>query len=274
MDPLCGIDGSRPSPPRSRKMARRDSSISLEEGPVPVERHTPQTHHSGDKGVFDSAKPPLLLIRPHELQTPTTIREVSPEDGCPLLPSEPSLPSSPTVTAPMDVFLGYEDSHEKMRAGGVTPVKAAAQVKQLSSEPATSSLGAFSWQHPSDDEDVDPSQSDEARLRNHDTMPRTPVLQPVAGRAMTDSSYVMVDLIPCELIEPEDDPSMYDVNIPTMPPSKTLKHLEASDGIDGSGTQRQYRSGRRHDPVLARVRGRTRQRKLKKDLKEKREKKP
>ncbi|KAM6537917.1 hypothetical protein FALCPG4_003815 [Fusarium falciforme] len=272
MDPLCGIDGSRPSPPRSRKMARRDSSISLEEGPVPVERHSPQTHHSKDKGVFDSAKPPLLLFRPHELHTPTTIREASPEDGCPLLPSEPSLPSSPTVTAPMDVFLGYEDSHEKMRVGGVAPVKAAAQV-ELRSEPAASSLGTSSWQHPSDD-DVDPPLSDEARPGGHDKMPRTPVLQPVAGRAMTESSYVMVDtMIPCGPIEP-DDPSMIDVNIAGMSPFKALEHLEASNGIDGSGTRRRFRRGRRHDLVPARVRGRTRVRKLKKDVKEKGEKKP
>lgn len=195
-----------------------------------VVRHSPQARQYKDKGVFDSAKPPLLLIRPHELQTPTTIREASPEDGCPLLPSDPSLPSSPTVTAPMDVFLGYEDSHEKMRVGGVAPVKAAAQVKQLTSEPAALSLGTSSWQHPSDD-DVDPSLSDEARLGGHD-MPRTPVLQPVGGRAMTDSSYAMVDLISCEPIEPEDDPSLYYVNIPSIPPS---------NGIDGSGTRRQYR---------------------------------
>lgn len=204
-----------------------------------VARHSPQTHHSGDKGAFDSAKSPLPLLRPHELQTPTTIREASPEDGCPLLPSEPSLPSSPTVTAPMDVFLGYEDSHEKMRVGGAAPVKAAGQVKQLTSEPAASSLGTSSWQHPSDD-DVDPSLSDEARPGGHDKMPRTPVLQPVAGRAMTDSSYVMVGLIPCEPIEP-DDPSMLDANIASMSPLKAVEHLEASDGIDGSGTRRQFR---------------------------------
>lgn len=208
---------------------------------VDVARHSPQTHHSKDKGVFDSAKSPLPLLRPHELQTPTTIREASPEDGCPLLPSEPSIPSSPTVTAPMDVFLVYEDDHEKMRAGGVAPVKAA-QVKQLRSEPAASSLGTSSWQHPSDD-DVDPSLSDEARLRNHDKMPRTPVLQPIAGRAMTESSsYVMVGMIPCGPIEPEDDPSeMLDASISGMPPSRTPEHMEASNGIDGSGTRRQFR---------------------------------
>lgn len=202
-----------------------------------VGRHSPQTHHSGDKGVFDSAKPPLLLFRPHELHTPTTIREASPEDGCPLLPSEPSLPSSPTVTAPMDVFLGYEDSHEKMRVGGVAPVKAAAQVEQLRSEPAASSLGTSSWQHPSDD-DVDPPLSDEARPGGHDKIPRTPVLQPVAGRAMTESSYVMVDTI--GPIEP-DDPSTIDANIPGISPFKDIEHLEASNGIDGSGTRRQFR---------------------------------
>ncbi|UPK98912.1 hypothetical protein LCI18_009847 [Fusarium solani-melongenae] len=263
MDPLCGIDGSRPSPPRSRKMARRDSSISLEDGPVPVKRHSPQTHHSGDKGTFDSAKSPLPLLRPQELQTPTTIREASPEDGCPLLPSEPSLPSSPTVTAPLDVFLRYEDSHEKMRVGGVAPVKTAAQVKQLTSESAASSLGTSSWQRPSDDDD--PSLSDEARLGRHDKMPRTPVLQPVAGRAMTESSYVMVDLIPCDSIEP-DDPSILDANIPSMSPLEAVEHLEASNGIDGSGTRRQFRQ-LRSGP--ARVRGRPRQRKSKKDLKEK-----
>ncbi|EEU48245.1 uncharacterized protein NECHADRAFT_75625 [Fusarium vanettenii 77-13-4] len=230
MDPLCGIDGSRPSPPRSRKMARRDSSISLEEGPVPVERHSPQTHHSKDKGVFDSAKSPLPLLRPHELQTPTTIREASPEDGCPLLPSEPSIPSSPTVTAPMDVFLVYEDDHEKMRAGGVAPAKAA-QVKQLRSEPAASSLGTSSWQHPSDD-DVDPSLSDEAQLSDHDKMPRTPVLQPIAGRAMTESSsYVMVGMIPSEPIEAEDDPS--EMPDPSIQTTSTSEALGTSNGIDG-----------------------------------------
>ena len=203
-----------------------------------IRQHTPQTHHSKDNGVFDSAKSPLHLLRPHELHTPTTIRETSPEDGCPLLPSEPSIPSSPTVTAPMDVFLVYEDDHEKMRAGGVAPIKAA-QVKQLRSEPAASSLGTSSWQHPSDD-GVDPSLSDEARLGDHDKMPRTPVLQPVTGRAMTESSsYVMIPLGP---IEPEDDPSeILDASISDMPPSKALEHIQASNGIDGSGTRRRFR---------------------------------
>ncbi|KAI8685087.1 hypothetical protein NCS57_00176700 [Fusarium keratoplasticum] len=262
MDPLCGIDGSRPSPPRSRKMARRDSSISLEEGPVPVERHSPQTHHSKDKGAFDSAKSPLPLLRPHELQTPTTIREASPEDGCPLLPSEPSLPSSPMVTAPMDVFLGYEDSHEKMRVGGVAPAKTAAQVKQLRSEPAASSLGTSSWQHPSDD-DVDPSLSDEARPGGHGKAPQTPVLQPIAGRAMTESSSY--DMIPSEPLEAEDDPLEM--------PDPSIQIMCTSNGIDGGGIRRQFRSGRRHDsaPGIWRV---VRVRKSKKDLKEKRGKKP
>ncbi|KAL2675613.1 hypothetical protein Neosp_011803 [[Neocosmospora] mangrovei] len=266
MDPLCGIDGSRPSPPRSRKMARRDSSISLEEGPVPVERqHTPQTHHSKDNGVFDSAKSPLHLLRPHELHTPTTIREASPEDGCPLLPSEPSIPSSPTVTAPMDVFLVYEDDHEKMRAGGVSPVEAA-QVEQLKSEPVASSLGTSSWHHPSDD-DVDPSLSDEARLRNHDKMPRTPVLQPVTGRAMTESSsYVMVDMIPLGPLEAEDDPS--EMHGPSIQTTSTSEALGTSNGIDG-GIRR---SGRRHDSAPGIWRA-ARVRKLKKDLKDKRGKK-
>lgn len=198
-------------------------------------RHTPQTRHSKNKDVFDPKKPPLLLFRPHELQTPTTIREASPEDGCPLLPSEPSLPSSPTVTAPMDVFLGYEDSHEKMRAGGVAPMKAAAQVN---SELAASSLGTSSWQHPSDDEDVDQSPSDEARLRHHSKAPPTPVLKPVTGGAMTDSSYVMLDMASLGPIEVDDDPSIIDSS--SMSPSEALDQLEASNGIDG-GLQRPFR---------------------------------
>ncbi|RSM18762.1 hypothetical protein CDV31_002482 [Fusarium ambrosium] len=253
-------------------MARRDSSISLEEGPVPVERHSPQAHHSGDK-VFDSAKPPLLLIHPQELHTPTTIREESPEDGCPLLPSQPSLPSSPTVTAPMDVFLVYEDDHEKMRVGGVDPVKKAARVKQLRSEPAATSLGTSSWQHASDDEDVGLSLSDEARLHSHDKRPQTPVLQPIAGRATTESPYVMVDLIPSEPLEAEDGPlEMPGSNIQSMSPCEALEKLGTSNGIDGGDIRRQFRSGRRHDSVPGRIRGRTRVRKSRRDLKEKREK--
>ncbi|KAJ4308689.1 hypothetical protein N0V84_011955 [Fusarium piperis] len=217
-------------------MARRGSSISLEEGPVPAER---------DKGIFDSKRPPLLLFRPHELQTPTTIREASPEDGCPLLPSEPSLPSSPTVTAPMDVFLGYEDSHEKMRVGGVAPMRAAAQVKQLSSKPAVSSLGTSSWQHASDDEDVGPSSSDEARLRNHGKAPRTPVLQPTVGRAMTDSSYIMVDMIsdmiPYDPLGAEGGPTRTaGSNTSGLSPYEVLQQLGTSNGVD-SGIQRQFR---------------------------------
>ncbi|RSL63601.1 hypothetical protein CEP54_005167 [Fusarium duplospermum] len=263
MDPLCGIDGSRPSPPRSRKMVRRDSSISLEEGPVPVERHSPQAHH-----VFDSAKPPLFLLHPQELQTPTTTREESPVDGCPLLPSDPSLPSSPTVTAPMDVFLGYEDDHEKMRVGGVAPVEAA-QVKQLMSEPAASSLGTSSWQHASDDEDVGPCSSDEVRLHSYDKAPQTLVLQHISGRALTESSYAMV---PSEPIEAEDDPEMPDPSIQKMSPSEALEKLGTSNGIDGGEIRRQFRSGRRHDSVPGRIRSRTRVRKSKKDLREKREK--
>ncbi|KAM0441292.1 hypothetical protein ACHAPT_000601 [Fusarium lateritium] len=222
-------------------MARRGSSISLEEGPVPAERHSPQTQHSEDKSVYDPAKPPLLLFRPHELQTPTTIREASPEDGCPLLPSEPSLPSSPLVTAPMDVFLEYEDSHEMMRLGGVAPMKAAAQAKQLSPELAESSLASSSWQHMSDD--VDPSPSDEAVPSKHGKAPCAPVLKPTAtsqAKTESSSSYVNVDMIPVGPIEVEDNPpETPDADIPNLSLS-ARELLEASGSLD-VGVLRQYR---------------------------------
>lgn len=64
---------------------------------------------------YNPDKPPLLLFRPHELDSPYMIREASPEDGCPLLP-EHSCPSPQPTTGvlPLQAYLDRDEKHENL----------------------------------------------------------------------------------------------------------------------------------------------------------------
>ncbi|KAL6413242.1 hypothetical protein AUP68_02748 [Ilyonectria robusta] len=127
MDDSCflGIDSSRPSPPprssSSSEPSNRGSSISLEDA-----------------------------AWPQELTFTTEPREVSPEDGCPRLPSEPSTPSTPSVTNRMDVYLLEEDQHA-MRMVGLPPSTPSESASQSQPSSPKKSLGqslsdGSSWQ--------------------------------------------------------------------------------------------------------------------------------
>ncbi|KAH7001193.1 hypothetical protein EDB80DRAFT_86414 [Ilyonectria destructans] len=123
MDPsyVLGIDSSRPSPPprpsSSSEPSKRGSSISLEDAAWVSNDHHRDSPSDLTPAVHDSAKSPLLLLHPQELGFTTEPREVSPEGGCPCLPSEPSTPSTPSVTNRMDVYLREEDRHEMRMVG-------------------------------------------------------------------------------------------------------------------------------------------------------------
>ncbi|KAM5355101.1 hypothetical protein ACJ41O_001747 [Fusarium nematophilum] len=190
MDPLCGIDGSRPSPPRNGTVARRDSSISLEDGVVQGERYLfseqhivgiltcasrlpPQMRPPKGKSTYDPSKPPLPLLRPHEPQSPTKSRGVSPEDGCLLLSSEPNLSSSPpSAFSPMQAYLQREESHEKraVNLGDAPLTDAADRPRDMDPKPPSSS-----WVLLDKDRDADslPAPKDTAEK------PCTPELHPV-----------------------------------------------------------------------------------------------
>ncbi|KAF4448450.1 hypothetical protein FALBO_16801 [Fusarium albosuccineum] len=202
MDSLSGINGSRPSPPRARKMARRDSSISLEEGPaVPKERQTPQTYRvSRDRATYDPAKPPLLFLHPHELQSPSKTRGTTPEDGCPLLPSEPSVPSSPSVITPMEAYLRCDESHEmvSVRLCADVPAhmgpRATPPPKSDDALPESSSPEASSWQMIDEEEEqLNLSLFVAPETQDGEKAPCTPMLQPTLGQPVASSPTVPVD---------------------------------------------------------------------------------
>ncbi|KAF5234144.1 hypothetical protein FAUST_7795 [Fusarium austroamericanum] len=89
MDLLSGVGGCCSSTDKVESLARRDSSISLDDGAY--KRRTPEPVKSPlsfDLGIFDEPN----------LHGPT-------------LPT-PSIASSPSVVAPMDVYLRCDESHE------------------------------------------------------------------------------------------------------------------------------------------------------------------
>ncbi|OBS20489.1 hypothetical protein FPOA_06857 [Fusarium poae] len=99
MDLLSGVGGCCASTDKVESAARRDSSISLEDGAY--KRHTPEPVKSPlsfDLGIFEEPRE-----NRHE----------------PTLPA-PSPTSSSSVVAPMDVYLRCDESHESrmMRLGG------------------------------------------------------------------------------------------------------------------------------------------------------------
>ncbi|QPC78258.1 hypothetical protein HYE68_009010 [Fusarium pseudograminearum] len=99
MDLLSGVGGCCSSTDKVKSVTRRDSSISLDDGAY--KRNTPERVKSPlsfDLGVFDEPS----------LHGPT-------------LPA-PSITSSPSVAAPMDVYLRCDESHESrmIRLSGTT----------------------------------------------------------------------------------------------------------------------------------------------------------
>ncbi|KAF7544290.1 hypothetical protein G7Z17_g10062 [Cylindrodendrum hubeiense] len=177
---FLGIDSSRPSPPRpdsSSATSRRYSSISLE-GPVCVsEDHSQESQGDLTPTPHDAAKSPLLLILPQELYSTTQSREVSPEDACPLLPSDPSTPSTPSVTNPMDVYLQDEDRHEmrmmRLRTGVECESASHAQDSPPEKLLAQSLFDGSSWQI------IDKSGDDQ-------TCPPGPTSRPGKGRRIDE----------------------------------------------------------------------------------------
>ncbi|KAM0342437.1 hypothetical protein ACHAPU_009624 [Fusarium lateritium] len=125
MDLLYGIGGSCTSTARGRNATRRDSSISLED--AAYKRCTP-----------DPARSPLP---PSELANFEESRDVTLEHGV-FLP-EPSLGSSPSVVAPMEVYLRCDESHEsrmvKLSGTVLDQDKQRSEPKDMSPSPETSS---------------------------------------------------------------------------------------------------------------------------------------
>ncbi|CAG7562696.1 unnamed protein product [Fusarium equiseti] len=104
MSLLSGIGGSCLETEKVRSGTRRDSSISLEDDAS--KRHSPER-----------VKSSLVSFNLRMFDEP---QGISAEYGC--LPT-PSPASSPSVVAPMDVYLRREDSHEyrMMRFSGCIP---------------------------------------------------------------------------------------------------------------------------------------------------------
>ncbi|KAJ4114810.1 hypothetical protein NW768_011364 [Fusarium equiseti] len=123
MSLLSGIGGSCLETEEVRSGTRRDSSISLEDDAC--KRHVPER-----------VKSSLISFNLRIFDEP---QGTSAEYGC--LPT-PSPASSPSVVAPMDVYLRLEDSHEyrMMRFSGCIPN----QVK-LAPEPRDIPPGSSSW---------------------------------------------------------------------------------------------------------------------------------
>ncbi|RGP72414.1 hypothetical protein FLONG3_6810 [Fusarium longipes] len=126
MDLLSGVGGCCSSTERVESMTRRSSSISLEDGAY--KGHT--------------SEPVKSLLSSFDLRMFEEQRGSSPEYGC-TLPA-PSLASSPSVVAPMEVYLRCEESH-KTRMMRVSETKS--QQDKSTSEPvATSPAETCSWE--------------------------------------------------------------------------------------------------------------------------------
>ncbi|EKJ75791.1 hypothetical protein FPSE_03971 [Fusarium pseudograminearum CS3096] len=144
MDLLSGVGGCCSSTDKVESVASRDSSISLDDGAY--KRYTPErvkSPFSFDLGIFDEPS----------LHGPT-------------LPT-PSIASSPSVVAPMDVYLRCNESHESrmMRLSGT-----ASQQYKHTELKDISPAGTCSWEFVS------------AQI------PNTPVLQPALTPKPTANS--------------------------------------------------------------------------------------
>ncbi|CEI68240.1 hypothetical protein FVEN_g11808 [Fusarium venenatum] len=153
MDLLSGIGGSCASTDKVESVTRRDSSISLEDGAY--KRHTPEPVKSllsFDLGIFEEPRE-----SPHYEHT---------------LPA-PSPASSPSVVAPMDVYLRCDESHgfRMLRLSG-TALQQDKNTQLDDMSPAETS----SWEF------IHPAQ-----------IPNTPVLQP----ALSPKSAATPSADPC-----------------------------------------------------------------------------
>ncbi|RFN43566.1 hypothetical protein FIE12Z_12198 [Fusarium flagelliforme] len=124
MSLLSGIGGSCLETEKVPSGTRRDSSISLEDDDS--KRHVPER-----------VKSSLVSFNLRIFDEP---QGISVEHGC-FPPSSPA--SSPSVVAPMDVYLRREDSHEyrMMRFSGCIPSQ-----DKLASEARNISLETSSWE--------------------------------------------------------------------------------------------------------------------------------
>ncbi|POR33311.1 Uncharacterized protein TPAR_06501 [Tolypocladium paradoxum] len=121
MDSLRGIEGSRPSFCSAKALgnvqASRSSSISLDghsSGKAPsLHASVSVLHQLRQVDDCDSAKSPLLLMEPLELEVMDKRRDSSAAYTCPPLPSEPSLPSSSSPVLPLEAYLMDKNEHER-----------------------------------------------------------------------------------------------------------------------------------------------------------------
>ncbi|KAH7260804.1 uncharacterized protein BKA55DRAFT_686383 [Fusarium redolens] len=158
---LSGVGGSCEPTDRVNNVPRRDSSISLEESAY----------------KRDNPDPSRNTLVPLESQKIEDRHEPSSEHGC-TLPT-PSLPSSPSVVAPMDAYLRCGESLEArlIRLGAIL-----SQDRQTS-EPENISLSpeASSWDVVNTPQTLDQK------------VPSTPLLQPTQGPKTTDLQPTTTD---------------------------------------------------------------------------------
>ncbi|KAF4341772.1 hypothetical protein FBEOM_4283 [Fusarium beomiforme] len=191
---LSGVGGSCASTEKANNVSRRDSSISLEESAY----------------KRDNPEPSRNTLAPLESQHIKDQHEDNPEPGC-TLPT-PSLASSPSVAAPMDVYLRCGESFEArlMRLGAILD-----QGRQMS-EPENISLSpeASSWEVVNTPQTLGPK------------APSTPIIQPSLGPRATDIQPATADP-DIEVVDKLSvDSSMSDLLLPDA--SQTV-----SDRIEG-----------------------------------------
>ncbi|KAF9772885.1 hypothetical protein IL306_009376 [Fusarium sp. DS 682] len=207
MDLLSGVGGSCASTEKVSNVPRRYSSISLEESAY----------------KRDNPEPAKVPLAPLESQKIKDQYDDNLEPGC-TLPT-PSLASSPSVVAPLDVYLRCGESLEArlMRLGAIlAPGRQTSEPENISLSPETSS-----W------EVVDTPQALSPKV------PSTPVLQPSLGPKMavpqpatTDPDMVVVN----NKISVDSKSSVSDLFLPEA--SQTV-----SDSIeDYKQAAREYRS--------------------------------
>jgi hypothetical protein len=174
---LSGVGGSCEPTDRVNNVPRRDSSISLEESAY--KRYVGSLVCRRKLMVMnrDNPDPSRNTLVPLESQKIEDRHEPSSEHGC-TLPT-PSLPSSPSVVAPMDAYLRCGESLEArlIRLGAIL-----SQDRQTS-EPENISLSpeASSWDVVNTPQTLDQK------------VPSTPVLQPTQGPKTTDLQPTTTD---------------------------------------------------------------------------------
>ncbi|KAF5627470.1 hypothetical protein F52700_8396 [Fusarium sp. NRRL 52700] len=181
---LSGVGGSCESTERVNGVTRRDSSISLEESAY--KRDNPEP-----------ARTPLVPIESQKIEDS---HDPNAGHGCTLPIPDPS--SSPSVVAPIDVYLRCGESLEArlIRLDAIlSPLRQISEPENISRSPEASSWGV-----------VNTSQTPEQKV------PSTPVLQPIQDPKTTNHQPTTTD----PDIEVEDKISV---------DSKTMSDLLLSD---------------------------------------------